>query len=129
MWQRWGVEIVFMIRLLEWWLLPLLLLAKDLDVVLELRKYCPFSIDVFPSGFDTLCCCLPPCDGFLFLTKPLILLLDPRHLFLFCSFVFEGLIFSIFHLDLLELYISLDDLYRRRRPRRQLVRGASIGLG
>jgi hypothetical protein len=111
-----GVEVVLVIRLLEQRLLPLLLLAKDLDVVLELHESCPFSIDVLPSGFGTLSCYLLPCDGFLFLTEPLDLLLDPSQLFLFCSIVFEGLIFPIFQLDLLELYISLDDLYWRRRP-------------
>jgi hypothetical protein len=111
-----GVEVVLVIRLLEQRLLPLLLLAKDLDVVLELHESCPFSIDALPSGFGMLSRYLLPCDGFLFLTEPLDLLLDPGQLFLFCSIVFEGLIFPIFQLDLLELYISLDDLYWRRRP-------------
>jgi hypothetical protein len=118
-----------MLRLLEWGLLPLLLLAEDLDIVLELGESCPFFVDVLHSDFGTLSCCLPPCDGFLFLTEPLDLLLDPGQLFLFCSFVFEGLIFSVFHLDLLELHISLDDLYWRRHPQRRFGWSASVGLG
>jgi hypothetical protein len=80
-------------KLLKRRLLPLLLPAKDLDGVLELHESCPFSIDVPPSGFDTLCCCLPPCDGFMFLTEPLDLLLDSSQLFLFYDLVFEGFIF------------------------------------
>jgi hypothetical protein len=102
--------VVLVMRLLEQRLLPLLLLAKDLDSVLELRESCPFSIDVLPSGFGTLSCCMPPCNGFLFLTKPLDLLLDSSQLLLFCSFVFESLFFPIFHLNLLELCVVLDDL-------------------
>jgi hypothetical protein len=44
--------VVLVVRLLKWGLLPLLLLAKDIDVVLELHEPCSFSIDVLPSGFD-----------------------------------------------------------------------------
>jgi hypothetical protein len=65
------------IRLLEWRLLPLLLLAKDLDIVLKLYESCPFSIDVLPSSFGMLSCCILPCNGFLFLIEPLDFLLDP----------------------------------------------------
>jgi hypothetical protein len=54
MWQRYGVKVVLALQLLERRLLPMLLLAKDLDVVLELSESCPFSIDVLPSGFGTL---------------------------------------------------------------------------
>jgi hypothetical protein len=99
------------VRLLERRILPLLLLAKDFNVVLELCKSCSLSVNVLPSGLGTLSCCLPPCEGFLFLAEPLDLLLDPGQLFLLCGFVFEVLIFPIFYLDLLKLDIALDDLY------------------
>jgi hypothetical protein len=65
---------------LERRLLPLLLLVKDLNGVLELRESCSFSVNVLSFGFDTLRCCLPPCDAFLFLTEPLHLLLDSGQL-------------------------------------------------
>jgi hypothetical protein len=79
MWQRWGlwVGVVLVVRLLERRLLPLFMLAKDLDGVLELHECCSFSIDVLSSGFGTLSCDLPSCDSFLFLTEPLDLLLNP----------------------------------------------------
>jgi hypothetical protein len=62
-----GVEVVLVVQLLERRLLPLLLLAKDLDLVLELRESCPFSVDVLSSSFGLLSCYLPSCDGFIFL--------------------------------------------------------------
>jgi hypothetical protein len=70
------VEVVLVMQLSERRLLPLLLLAKDLNVVLELRESCPFSVNMLSSGFGTLSCCLPSCDGILFLTEPLNLLLN-----------------------------------------------------
>jgi hypothetical protein len=91
----------------------LLLLAKDLDDVLELPESCSFSVNVLPSGFGALSCYLHSCDSFLFLTEPFNLLLDSSQLLLLCSFVF-----SVFHLDLLELYILLNDLNWRRCSRR-----------
>jgi hypothetical protein len=54
----------------------MLLLAEDLNGVLELCESCSFSVDVLPPDFVMLSCCLLPCDGFLFLTEPLYLLLD-----------------------------------------------------
>jgi hypothetical protein len=41
---------------------------------------------------------------------PLDLLLNSGHLFLFCSFIFKSFILPVFNLDLLKLYIFLDDL-------------------
>jgi hypothetical protein len=70
------VEVVLVMQLSERRLLPLLLLVKDLNVVLELRESCPFSINVLSSGFGTLSCYLPSCDDILFLTEPLNLLLN-----------------------------------------------------
>jgi hypothetical protein len=52
-------------------------LAKDLNVVLELRESCPFSVNVMSSGFGALSCCLRSCDGFLLLAEPLNLQLNP----------------------------------------------------
>jgi hypothetical protein len=72
---RWlwvGVELV--VWLFEGTLLPLPLLVKDVDSVLELCKSCPFSIDVLPPGFSTLSCYLPSGDSFLFLMEPFNLL-------------------------------------------------------
>jgi hypothetical protein len=73
----WVVGVVLMVRLPEWRLLPLLLLAKDLDGVLELHESFPFFINMLTSGFGTLICYLPSCDGFLFMMEPLYLLLNP----------------------------------------------------
>jgi hypothetical protein len=65
------------VQVLKRRLLPLLLLAEDLDIVLELCKSCRLPVNVLPSGFGTLGRCLPPYDDFLFLVEPLDLLLDP----------------------------------------------------
>jgi hypothetical protein len=131
MWWRLGrlVGVVLAVQLLKRRLLPLLLLAKDLDGVLELRKSCSFSVNMLSSGFCMLNYWLPPLDGFLFLTEPLDLLLDSRQLLLFYSFIFKGFIFPVLHLDLLEVYILLNDLNWRTCSQRLLVRGTSIGLG
>jgi hypothetical protein len=76
--RRWWlcVGVVLVVQLLEQRLLPLFLLVKDFDGVLELRESCSFSVDVLPSGFSTLSCYLPSCDGLLFLMEPLNLLLN-----------------------------------------------------
>jgi hypothetical protein len=103
---RWWVEVV----LVKWLLERRLLLTKDLNSVLELREPCPFSINVLPSGLGRLCCCLSPCDGFMFLLEPLNLLPNSGQLLLFCSFVFKGLIFPVLHVDLFELCTLLNDL-------------------
>jgi hypothetical protein len=78
-WRIWGwsVGVILVMRRFERRLLPLLLLAKDLDGVLELHESCPFSIDVLPSGFGTLSCCMRPYDNFLFLMEHFDLLLNP----------------------------------------------------
>jgi hypothetical protein len=115
-------------QMFEQRLLPLFLLMKDLNSVLELCKPCSLSFCMLPSGFGTLNCCLPRHDGFLFLMEPLNLLLDSEQL-LFYSFIFEGFFLPVLYLDLFELNISFDDLYWRRCPRGQLMRGTSVGLG
>jgi hypothetical protein len=73
----WVVGVVLVMQLSEHRCLPLLLLVRDLDGVLELSKSCHLHVNVLPSGFGTLSCCLPFCDGFLLLIEPLNLLLNP----------------------------------------------------
>jgi hypothetical protein len=67
------------------------LLVKDVQVVLHLcePRSCPG--DVLPISFSVLRCSLPSQDGFLFLPKPLDLLLDSgEFLFLYCCCLFFG---------------------------------------
>jgi hypothetical protein len=71
-----GLGVVLVVRLLERRLLSLLLLVKDLDGVLKLRESCSFFINVLSSSSITLSYCLPYYDRFLFLVKPLYLLLN-----------------------------------------------------
>jgi hypothetical protein len=118
------IGVVLVVQLLEQRLLPLFLLVKDLDGVLELRESCSFTINMLSSGFGTLSYCLSSFDSFLFLMKPLDLLLNSGQLFLFYSFVL-----GVFILDLLELCIFLDDWNWRRCLRMRLFQGASVGLG
>jgi hypothetical protein len=100
------------VRLLKRRLLPLHLLAKDLDIVLEFCKPCLLLVNVLPSGFSMLGRCLPPYDDFLFLVELLDLLMDHDQLFLLCIFIFEVFILSVFYLNLLKMDIALDYLYR-----------------
>jgi hypothetical protein len=78
LWQRWWLWVVvgLFVRLHERRLLPLFLLVKDLNGVLELRESSSFSVDVLPSGFSMLSCYLTSCDSFLFLTKSFNLMLN-----------------------------------------------------
>jgi hypothetical protein len=78
-WWRWWRWIGFqlMVRLIEWRLLPLILLGKDLDGVLELCEAHSLSVYVLHSSLIVLSCGLPASDGFLFLVKALNLLLNP----------------------------------------------------
>jgi hypothetical protein len=48
MWQRWRrwIGVILVMQLLERRLLPLLLLANDLDGVLELYESCSFSVNM-----------------------------------------------------------------------------------
>jgi hypothetical protein len=69
-------------------------------------------------------------DGFLFLLEPLYFLLDPNQFLLFCcSFDFLGFLIPVLHLDLIELWVVVNDLNWRRCPWRGLVWSTSIGLG
>jgi hypothetical protein len=76
MWQRW-IDIELVVWLFEHRLLPLFLLANDLDSVLEIYEPCSLSIYLLPSDFDVLSCGLPASYSFLFLMKVLNLLLNP----------------------------------------------------
>jgi hypothetical protein len=109
--------------------LPLLLLVDDIDIILEFFKLCLLPINVMPSSFGPLGCCLHPYDDFLFWVEPLDFLLDPSQLFLLCSFIFMVFIFPIFYLDFLKLDIALDDLYQQRCLLAGLVWAPFIGLG
>jgi hypothetical protein len=91
---------------------------KDLDIVLELRESCSLSVYVLSSGFGSLCCGLSARDGFLPLMKSLYLLLNPGQLCFCYDFIIESFIFLVFHLNLLKLCISLNDLKRRRCSQR-----------
>jgi hypothetical protein len=91
-------------------------LVKDLNVVLELRETCSLYVYVLPSGFGTLSCGLSVSDSFLFWMEPFNLLLNYGLFCLFRCFIFECFIFPIFHLNLLDLHINLDDLNRLRCP-------------
>jgi hypothetical protein len=126
--RRW-ISVALVAWLFQRRLLPLFVLVKDLDVVLELREPCLLSVYVLPSGFGTLNYDVSVSDSFMFLMEPFNLLLNPSQFCLFHNFIFECFIFPIFNFNLLELCISLDDLNRRRCPWSQLVRGTSVGLG
>jgi hypothetical protein len=68
-------------------------------------------------------------DGFLFLPEPLYFLLDPDQFLLLCYiFDFLGFLIPVFHLNLIELWVVVNDLNLRRCPQRSLVWSASIGL-
>jgi hypothetical protein len=76
-WWRWwrSIAIELIVQLFKWRLLLLLLLANDLDGVLELCEPRSLSVYMLPFSFDTLSCGLPANDGFLFSLKALNLLL------------------------------------------------------
>jgi hypothetical protein len=92
--------------------LSLLLLAKDIECILQLREPHPLSVDMLYASFDELSDVLPSHDGFLFLPEPLYFLLNPGQLLLFCcSFSFFSFLIPIMHLDLVELSVALNILY------------------
>jgi hypothetical protein len=97
------------VQLLKRRLLPLLLMADDLNIILEFCKPFLLPINVLPPGFSALGRCLSSHDGFLFLTEPLNLLLDSEQL-LFSSLISGGFFLLVLQLDLFELHVFLDDL-------------------
>jgi hypothetical protein len=93
-----------MLPLAQQRLLSLLLLTKDVDSVLQLCKSCPLPVDMLSVSFSALSNCLSSHDGFLLLSEPFYLLLDPDQLFLLCcSFVFFNFLVPILHLNLIKL--------------------------
>jgi hypothetical protein len=51
-------------------------------------------------------------DGFLFLFEPLYFLLDPdQFLLLYYSFNFLGFLILVLHLELIELWVIMNDLH------------------
>jgi hypothetical protein len=92
--------------------LSLLLLAKDIDSILQLRELRPLSVATLSTSFNTLCDGLTSHHGFLFLPEPLFFLLIPGQLLLFCcGFILLGFLIPILHLDLVELSVALNILY------------------
>jgi hypothetical protein len=61
--------------LLKQRVLPLFLLVKGVDYLLQLGQSCYFSLDLLSSCFGALGCGSPSCDDFLLLVKPLNCLL------------------------------------------------------
>jgi hypothetical protein len=94
--------------------LPLFPLTEDLNIVLELREPCSLPVYVLPFAFGSLSCGLSMCDGFLLLMKPFYLLLNPGELYFYYDFIIENFMFPVFHLDLLKLYVFLNDLKWQR---------------
>jgi hypothetical protein len=78
-WRRWKPVMKDLIEQQRWWgdsvvwrvwvgvgLLALLLLAENINGVLQFCEPCSLPIDVLPSSFGTLGDCLVPHDRFLF---------------------------------------------------------------
>jgi hypothetical protein len=69
------------------------------------------SVDVLPLSFSVLSNFLTSHDGFLFLPESLYFLMDPDRYFLLCySFDFLSFLIPVLHLDLIELWVVMNDL-------------------
>jgi hypothetical protein len=90
-WWRW-VSIEVVLPLARWWVLLLLLLAEDVNGILQFCQPPALPVDVLSLSLGTLDDCLSSHDGLLFLPKPLYHLLDPDKLILLSL----GLIFFCF---------------------------------
>jgi hypothetical protein len=107
----WGVGVGLMMDMIERGFMPLLLLAKDIDSITQLREPRLLSIDMLPTSLRALDWSLPSHDGVLFLPEHLNFLLDSGQLFLLCCCVFfVGFFVPIMDLDLIRLCLSLDYL-------------------
>jgi hypothetical protein len=92
--------------------LPLLLLVEDVNILLHLCQPHALPIDLLSLSFGSLSDVLSSHDGFLLLSKPLHILLDPDQLALIgLSFLFFCFI-PILDFDLVELGFALVDLQR-----------------
>jgi hypothetical protein len=106
-----GVGVGLMMDMVERGSLPLLLLEKDIDSILQLRESRPLSVTMLPVGLGALHCGLPSHDGLLFLLKLLNFLLNSSQLFvLCCCFFFFSFFIPIMNLDLIRLCLNLDYL-------------------
>jgi hypothetical protein len=86
-WWGW-VDVVLMLHLSQRWLLSLLLLANDVNGILQFCEPCPLSVNALSVSFGMLSDCLPSHDGFLLLLEALYLFLYLDQLFpLYCSFI------------------------------------------
>jgi hypothetical protein len=108
LWWRLWVGVGLLVCLLEQRLLPLLLLAKDVDCLPKLFEPRPFSVNVLPPCFGPLGHCLSSSDGLLLLTKPLDLLLHSAWLLFYDSFVLSLPIFKLMLAKFLELLPDLN---------------------
>jgi predicted CDP-diglyceride synthetase/phosphatidate cytidylyltransferase len=116
-WWKW-VGVGLMLPLAQKRLLPLLLLANDVDGILQLYELCPLSVDVLSVSFDALGNCLSSHNGFLFLPELLYLLLDLDQFFLLCcSFVFFSFLIPFLHLNLIKLNVAMNGLCWRKCSR------------
>jgi hypothetical protein len=78
-----GVGVGLIIDMIERGFLSLLLLANDIDSILQLCELRPLSVDMLSTSFGALCDGLPSHDRFLFVSKHLYFLLNPGQLLLF----------------------------------------------
>jgi hypothetical protein len=74
--------------MLKWRVLPLFLLMKSVDCLFQLDQPCPFLLNLLPPCLSVLGCGSPSCYVFLFLPKPLDLLLHLSQLFFCNNFIF-----------------------------------------
>jgi hypothetical protein len=115
--------------MIEWGFFSLLLLAKDIDNILQLCELGPLFVDVLSMSFSALRDGFPSQDEFLFLPKPLYFLVNLGQLLLFwCSFILFDFLVPILHLDLVEVGVALNVLYWWEHPRGWLAWITTVGL-
>jgi hypothetical protein len=113
----WWVDVGQIMNVIERGFLSLLLLVKDIDSILQLCELCLLSVDMLSMGFSALCDGLPSHNGFLFLPEPLYFLLNAAQpLLFFCGFVLFDFHEPILHLNLVEISIALNIMYRWECP-------------
>jgi hypothetical protein len=105
-WWRWvGVEVL--LRLILRRDLQLLLLAEDVNGVVQFCQPCTLPVDVLSLSLGALDGCLSSDDGLFLLSKPLCLLLDPSEfIFPSLSFIFFCFV-PILDFDLVDLNFTL----------------------
>jgi hypothetical protein len=81
------MEICLFVRLLKLRVMPLFLLMKGVDCLLQHSQPCPFLLDLLSPCLSVQGCGLPCCDDFLLLTKSLNCLLYMGQLLFYSSFV------------------------------------------